>query len=162
MGASPVAITVLADIPVALQQGIVDGMGWTIGNLEPYGMATYVKYALEQPNVGAQSTFLAVNKAFYAQLPADLQSVVDNAIKRLNSVMGPIEDKHTDEGRKTLAAKYGIEFYTPPKEELARFNALLSQVREKWVTQVSAKGVPAREILDAYYSELEKRGVNVK
>jgi TRAP-type C4-dicarboxylate transport system substrate-binding protein len=115
-GFNPVAMP-WPDVPVALKQGVIDGLDHTpmVCNItkkfEVCKYYTYLDYA--------QGLFIWIfNKAWFNKLPADLQTVFTETV---HDVCADIREqtKVQEAVQITKASKAGIEFYTLPDEEMA-------------------------------------------
>jgi hypothetical protein len=61
---------------------------------------------------------------------------------------------------KELADKK-VELYNLPEKEAERWYERFRDVTRKWVADLEAKGLKAREVVRMYNEECEKRGVKV-
>jgi hypothetical protein len=58
-------------------------------------------------------------------------------------------------------AEKKVELYNLPTQEAERWYERFREVTKKWVADLEAKGLKAREVVKAYNEECEKRGVKV-
>ncbi len=98
--------------------------------------------------LGLQSDcrWTGMNQKLWNKLPADIQKVFDTMsdnedfTRRISQSL----DDGDKAGREYLI-KCGVEFYTPDKEEIARWEARLLPMREKWVDRMVEGGFASRE-----------------
>ncbi|MCG6894175.1 MAG: TRAP transporter substrate-binding protein [Desulfobacteraceae bacterium] len=115
-GINPVAMP-WPDVPVALKQGVIDGLDHTpmVCNItkkfEVAKYFTYVNYA--------QGLFIWIfNKAWFNSLPADLQKTFTEVVHDVCAdIRAQTKQQEIDEINKAKAA--GIEFITLPDEDMA-------------------------------------------
>jgi hypothetical protein len=115
-GINPVAMP-WPDVPVALKQGVIDGLDHTpmVCNItkkfEVAKYYTYVNYA--------QGLFIWIfNKAWFNSLPADLQKTFKEVVREVCAdIRVQTKQQEIDQIEKAKAA--GIEFITLPDEDMA-------------------------------------------
>lgn len=150
LGASPVAMPVPA-VGEALAKGVIDGA------LVPYEVVPSVKiqelvkfHSETDPSEPAiyTSTFVfAMNNARYEGLPPDLKKVIDaNSGADLSASIGAVFLKADGEGKKLTA---GNTTNVIPKEELANWRKAAQSVTDGWVAEMTSKGQPGQQLLDA-------------
>jgi TRAP-type C4-dicarboxylate transport system substrate-binding protein len=105
------------DVPVALKQGVIDGLDHTpmVCNItKKFEVAKY----FTQLNY-AQGLFIWVfNKAWYNKLPADLQKTFKETVRDVCAdIRAQVVQQETDQIAKAKAA--GIEFFQLSKKEMA-------------------------------------------
>lgn len=151
MGAEPVGMPVPA-LPEAMSKGTVDGA------LIPYEIAPALKLqelnrsATELPQDGRFGTsvfMVAMNKRAYEALPEDLRAVIDaNSGSHVAEEIGTLWEGFEDGGIDALAAA-GVERIVLSPEEGARFNAANATVVQRWIDEVSAKGIDGAALVAA-------------
>jgi TRAP-type C4-dicarboxylate transport system substrate-binding protein len=152
LGATPVGMPVPA-VTEALSKGVLDGT--TI----PWEVAPALKV---QELVKNHTTFagdralyvatfvVAMNKAAYSKLPADLKKVIDD---NSGAEMGAMFARSMDEGDKVgraLAEKAGNSIISLELAEVQRWRRTAASVETDWVNDVKGKGIDgARLAADA-------------
>jgi len=147
LGATPVGIPV-PELYLSIQKGVVDGtiMGWE-------GVKSFKLYELINYSTGLDFTTLSqglfMNWDSWNSLPPDIQKIIG---EELGTTWWATEkgklfhDQWAGEGKK-LAAEHGDQIYQLPPDEREKWIEAILPIREKWVGDMEAKGVPAREIL---------------
>jgi C4-dicarboxylate-binding protein DctP len=111
----------------------------------------------------------------YTNFGAIVGGVINMNLNRWNRLPKEVQDIMIEVGReytmdeaKAAAAeghaaiqvmqKAGVEFYTLPFEEMARWANLMPDVPNNMAKEAEAKGMPGRQVFKAYITELEKAG----
>ncbi len=151
MGATPVGAPV-PKIPEFLSKGIVDSVLVPFEIVGPLKLNELVDYhiILDDPKVERinTSTFMiAMNRAKYESLPADLRKVIDNnSGMNIAKWIGEIWEAAEKPG-KELAAKSGEIFALPPAE-VAKLRAMTEgPVTERWIKDVAKKGIDGEALV---------------
>ena len=69
-----------AETAIALERGVVDGLGYTYGGLADRGLAEYLKYVIDHPFYTQNSAILFNMKA-WKSLPDDLKDKIESIMK---------------------------------------------------------------------------------
>jgi TRAP-type transport system periplasmic protein len=151
MGATPVGMPVPA-VPESLSKGVIDGA------VIPYEVAPglkvheLTKFAAETPsNANAlYTTFfvMAMNKAKYDALPADLKAVIDkNSGLETSAFLGRTQAGADEKGRKIFAATPGYTISTISAAELANWKTITDPIDDAWVQDIDKKGLNGKQML---------------
>ncbi len=136
----------------ALAQGVLDGalFPWeVVPGLKLHELAKFHTEMPGSPTFYASTFVLAMNKAKYESLSADLKKVIDdNSGVSVAALGGRVFDTMGDNGRKIAAAR-GNSFYEMPASEIARWKKLLEPMYADWIKEVSAKGYDGQKLFDA-------------
>ena len=92
---------------------------------------------------------VAMNQKKWDSLPEDVKKVIDETT---GLVMSEEAGRVYDNVRpimKDLCLKKGMEAIELPDSEKEKLKALSLPLREEWVKEMEAKGLPGREVLDA-------------
>jgi len=123
------------DVPVALKQGVIEGLNHTpmVCNItkkfEVAKYYTYIDYA--------QGLFIWVfNKAWFAKLPPDLQKIFVEVVR---DVSADIRDqtKMQEAVQIMKASKNGIQFFTLPQEQMATLKKKGNAVHKKYAGEIN-------------------------
>ncbi len=161
LGAIPVGMPLPA-IPDALSKGTIDGcvLPWEVvpsvkvqeltrfhSDFDPAGGALYT------------ATFvMAMNKARYNGLPADLRKVIDaNAGLATSGWLGRMQQANDPAGRKAAEAR-GNTVYTIPPAEAQEFRRKARLVEAEWIEDLNRRGLDGRQLLDTARALIEKHG----
>ncbi len=141
LGATPVGMPV-SQVPEALSKGVIDGA------LVPFEVVPAIKaneltkfHSVTDPSEAALyvTTFLfAMNKEKYADLPAELQKVIDaNSGIGLSGQIGRIFGESDASGRKTVPES---SINIIPRGEIDQWKALAQPVIDGWVKDMNGRG----------------------
>lgn len=151
LGAVPIAIP-MPDVYQALDKGVVDGMATPWEAISGFRFYEVSKYYTHVP-LSAVAFSLCVNKQKWASLPADVRD-------QIMSVSGLAGSKFWGKNyfdasepatiEKIKAGNHEMVRYTPPADEVARWQKLAEPLWEDWVKRMEAKGQrDARAVLNA-------------
>lgn len=135
LGASPIGMP-LPQVPEALAQGVVSGcvIPWEV--VPSLKINEFVEHHTELPGSPTfyTSTFiLAMNKARYDSLPAELRQVIDaHSGLEQAALAGAAWDKASSVAREEVA-QGGNEIFTLPEEEAVRWRQATQPVVDAWV-----------------------------
>jgi len=154
MGASPVGMS-MAEVPEALQTGIIEGNVSSREVLMDFKLAEYIKYVTEYPLT--INTFVAVmNKDVWNSLPPDVQKVIDELSPEMAVWTGEYMDNHVKESLEWCKNEQGLEVITLTPEEKARWDKIVKPLQDEYVKELAAKGLPAEEYKKRLYELMEK------
>jgi TRAP-type C4-dicarboxylate transport system substrate-binding protein len=148
VGAQPVGLPVTG-VPEALSKGVIDGT--TI----PWEVTT----ALKVPELVKNHTefsgkalytitfVLAMNKAKYDSLPADLKKVIDENSGQEFSAFAGKTQAGADGPARENAVKAGNNIITISEADTAKWRELSQPVYDQWATDVSAKGIDGKALI---------------
>ncbi len=143
-GATPVSMPIpaLAD---ALSKGVIDGavIPWeVVPSVKVHEMVKF--HAETDPSMPALYTavfLLAMNKASYEKLPADLKKVIDaNSGVEFAGWAGSIWDASAPAARK-LALDRGNQINVIPATELSRWDQAARGLAAQWIADMSNRGL---------------------
>lgn len=147
IGAVPTSVPA-TEVYTSLERGAVDAVSFP----STYAHASYKVHEIGSwftTNLapGTQACPTLINKNAWATLPAQYQKLFDEARPLVKQALVSAYGK-ADE-RNIPLFKRKLEFVTYSAPELASFRKLAAQpVWDKWVAETSAKGAPAKELLD--------------
>jgi TRAP-type C4-dicarboxylate transport system substrate-binding protein len=151
LGANPVAMPV-PDLPPSLSKKVVDGafIPWEI--IPPLKIHELTKYQIDGENntrFGTTTFMIAMNKDSYNKLPDDLKAVIDkNSGPEWWKEVGQIWTDSEKPGIK-MAVDSGNEHIVIPEAELENFRKALEPVVNRWVEEVTAKGIDGQALVNA-------------
>lgn len=151
MGAEPVGLPVPA-LPEAMSKGVVDGALTTYEIVPALNLQELDRFTTELPNgdrFGTAVFMVAMNKDVYEDLPDDLKAVIDaNSRENVAAEIGAMWEGFEQSGIDALQSA-GVENIVLPEEEAAKFRAANEQVVQRWIEEVSAKGIDGAELVEA-------------
>jgi TRAP-type C4-dicarboxylate transport system substrate-binding protein len=152
LGAVPVGMPV-PQVTESLSKGVIDGA------LLPYEVVPATKvhevtrFASETdpklPGLYTSVFMVAMNKAKYESLPADLKKVVDaNSGVTLSATAGRLYDEAAPASRKMVQER-GNQINVIPAAELAKWQQATDRLDDEWVAEVSKRGHDGKALLEA-------------
>jgi TRAP-type C4-dicarboxylate transport system substrate-binding protein len=149
LGAQPVSLP-LNDLREALDKGTLDGAALPFEILGALRLEEALRFHTSfgsEPGIFSAVFLLAMNKAKYESLPADLRQVIDaNSGRSLSRRAGAVWDQAEALGEEA-AKDHGNEFYVMPKSELLIWRAAAMSVTDQWVSDMDAKGLDGEKML---------------
>ena len=153
-GANPEAI-IMTEVFLALQKGVVEGCFLPYAPLRPRRMADL----LHTHTVGdfvANAFYVVMNKKKWNQIsPADQKAIM----KVSGLAAAQMSGRDFDRSQKRDIAwmkKKGDQFFVLEAKERSRWARRILPLREQWVKKLSAKGLPAKQVLSDALSMLGK------
>lgn len=150
LGATPVSMPV-PQVGDALSKGVIDGAVVPYEVVPAVKIQELVKYHSEtdpsEPAFYTSTFVLAMNKAKYDSLPADLKKVIDNNSGIALSGMAGKAFLQADAEGKKLTTKNTTNVIPP--SELAAWKKLGDKQAADWVAEMNGKGFKGQEMLDA-------------
>lgn len=150
LGASPVSMPVI-DIPLALQEGAVDGVlvPWEI--IPPLKLQNQTKYQIEgagKTRFGTLVFQVSMNKDRWNSLPTDIRKAFKDASGRDRLVeLGRATRRIEDEGLE-VALSAGNSHVELTEEETSEILMALEQVVDRWIAEVGRKGIDGARIVE--------------
>jgi TRAP-type C4-dicarboxylate transport system substrate-binding protein len=144
LGATPVGVQPAEQLE-QLQKGMLDGVFIDYGGAGiAFKMGGTVKYSTEMYSyVG--SFGIGMNPEFYAKLPSDLRTIIDQSVAGVEKEVGEGWDALDALGKKALMDAGGHALQLSAADR-ARFQVIGAQVAEARIRELEAKGLPARAV----------------
>lgn len=161
MGATPIGAPV-PKIPEMLSKGVVDTVLIPYEVTLPLKVDEMVDYhtvlAGDVSRVNSSVFIIAMNKARYESLSADLKKVIDdNSGMHLAQWLGDIWN--AAEGPGEAKARASGEIITMPAAEVAKLRAMIEQpVIDRWVAEMKKKGIDGRKLVAQARALIAKYG----
>jgi TRAP-type C4-dicarboxylate transport system substrate-binding protein len=159
LGATPVGMP-LPNIPDALSKGTINGavIPWEV--VPSVKVQELTKFHAEfDPAGGAlyTTTFvMAMNKAKYNSLPADLKKIIDaNSGIETSGWLGKTQNAGDPAGRKT-ATDRGNTVYTIGAAEAQEFRRASRTIEFEWVEDMNKRGFDGKKLLDGARALIDK------
>ena len=145
-GANPVGMPMPATVE-ALQKGVVQGLFSSLEVMKDFKFAEFCRYVTRTDTV--IYPFAAVmNMKKWNSLPRDVQRVIDDMAREHAEWVGVYNDNHWKEAMEWAVETYNVEVIRLSGEEKARWDRLLEPIVDKWIADASAKGLPAKQIVE--------------
>jgi TRAP-type C4-dicarboxylate transport system substrate-binding protein len=158
LGATPVGMPV-PDLPQALSTGAVDGalIPWEI--IPPLKIQELTQYQIEGPDherLGTTTFQISMNQGTWDSLPPDLQEVVArNSGEEFAREVGAVW-RASEEVGIGVAVDDGNELITLSEEEMQAFRTAMEPVVQRWIDDVTAKGIDGQALVDAARAAIAK------
>ena len=151
LGAEPVGMPV-PTLPEAMSKGVVDGALIPFEIVPPLKLQELNQSTTELPDgdrLGTAVFMVAMNQEAYDALPDDLKAVIDaNSGSNVAAEIGAKWEAVEDGGINALSAA-GVERIVLSNEEAAKVNAASETVVQRWVDEVSKKGLDGAGLVQA-------------
>ncbi len=140
------------ELPQALSKKVVDGalIPWEI--IPALKLQDLTKYQIEgydKTRFGTTTFQVSMNKDKWDSLPKDIQQIfIDNSGEDWLKEVGRIWRENDDEGI-AIAEKAGNEHIVLTKEQTDAFKTKLEPVVDRWVKEVSSKGIDGEALVKA-------------
>jgi TRAP-type C4-dicarboxylate transport system substrate-binding protein len=158
-GATPVGM-LLPQISDSISKGVIDAavVPWEV--VPAVKLDELAKFHSEFPAGMAlyTTTFvMAMNKAKYDSLPADLKKVIDaNSGVETSGWLGKTQEGNDVPVRKMVAEKKPGSTYTFTEADTAAFRKASDPVDDEWVKEISGKGFDGKALLQAAKDLIKK------
>lgn len=151
LGANPAGMPV-PDLPQALSKKVVDGalIPWEIiPALKLQDLTQYQIEGHDKARFGTTTFQVSMNLDRWNGLPEDIQRIfLDNSGEEWLAEVGEIWRKSDDAGIE-IAQKAGNTHVVLSEEETAAFREALEPVVQRWIEEVSAKGIDGKALVEA-------------
>lgn len=145
LGVNVIALPV-EELSQAMERKMIDGMPNSNPLIEQLQAWQYYKYR-NDPGAVNGSSFFAINKKAFDQLPADLQQIVMEAGREM-TLRGRELLKAEDEGIIPLLDEKGMETFVVPDEIVAQMR---NTGKQAWTEWAAATGPKAQEMMEATF-----------
>jgi len=158
IGATPVKTSV-PELPLALSKKVVDGALIPFEIIPPLKIQEQTKYQIEGPGgkrFGTTTFQVAMNQKVWDKLPKDIQKVfMDNSGPEWQREVGNIWDA-SEKGGLGVATKAGNTHIQLTDAEWAVFEEKTAPVVDRWIKEVSKKGIDGRKLYDLAVAAVNK------
>lgn len=155
IGAVPVFMP-LGDVYLAMQTGTVDGIVTCPPLFLAYKLYEVAKYGT-LCTFGCVTEGVVMNKDSWERTPDDLKPIIEEVCSNPFHTSGGLAKEVYPVMMKEIADN-GVELYTLPDNEAQRWYAGFQEQTRKWVADLEAKGLPAKDVVKMFNEECEKRG----
>jgi TRAP-type C4-dicarboxylate transport system substrate-binding protein len=158
IGAEPIFMP-LGDVYLAMETGTVDGIVTCPPQFLAYKLHEVAKYGVVT-TFGCVSEGVIMNAESWKKIPEELKPVVDEVTHNPYQMTGGLTRDVYKKMVKEITDKK-VELYPLPAKEAERWYERFREVTRRWVADLEAKKLPAKEVVKMYNEECEKRGVKV-
>jgi TRAP-type C4-dicarboxylate transport system substrate-binding protein len=156
LGAEPVFMP-LGDVYLSMQTGTIDGLVTCPPLVLAFKLFEVAKYGTVS-TFGCVTEGVIMNQKTWEKTPDDLKPIILEVCKNPFRTSGGLNRDVYKVMMKEIADK-GVNLYQIPKEQQARWAKLFQEETKKWVQDLEAKGIPAKEAVLYYNEEGHKHGV---
>jgi len=156
LGFTPINMSI-PDVYLAVEKGVMDGVISSVSLITSRKFGEIMKRVTSGPTLGGAPFIIVMNPAKWGKLPPDVQKAFNDLGGMYGAEFfgkGMVNDE--TEARQDGARMFGVEFYTLPAAELARWNKRLEPVQEDWVKSMESKGLAARKVFEEYKRFVQK------
>lgn len=149
LGATPVGMPVPA-VPEALSKGVLDGttIPWEVTKALKVPELVENHTEFTGPMMYTLTFILAMNKDKYADLPEDLQAVIDeNSGLKFSMFAGETQQSYDDPARE-IALDLGNNVVTLDEDVSSEWAKAAAPVYSDWVGEMSGKGIYGAALID--------------
>lgn len=143
-----------------LQKGVIDGAVLTWDTMDIFGLSELIKYVTLPAQFFLTPAFQAMNLNVWNSLPADIQKAIMSQSGLEGSYNVSMCNKGSQELLLGIMKEKGYKFeemITLSPQEVARWEEIGGKpIRDKWVADIEAKGLPGRAVLDELFSLVKK------
>lgn len=157
LGATPVQMGT-SDLYLSLKTGVVDGASIGHMAIDAWKLQEVIKYFAWGFSFGSTVNGWAMNKDAWKKIPDDLKPMVEDEIRKVNRLANVPCDVLLEPHFK-LMRDAGVEVYTLSQEQVKPWYEPVKPAVSKWVSDMEAKGLPAKKLLDIFREECQKRSV---
>lgn len=149
LGATPVAMPITKAYH-ALNTGVVDALLVPPSVIRSFKIGEVAKYFTTGIPTGHSPFFIAMNRRSWDGLSAEHKALIEKtAGAKLSTLAAAVYDKAGAGGLKSVTGTGKHEIIALPPEEIAKAQALLLAARQQIVSELEAKGIPAKAVIAA-------------
>ena len=145
----------MPETPEALQKGVVKGLFSSLEVLKDMKFAELCKY-VTLTNTAVYPFAVVMNMDSWNRLPKDVQQVMEELGREQCIWTGTYMDNHVEEAVEWSQKTQGVEVIELSKEEKARWDKPLEPIVSQWIKDMSAKGIPAAQIVEDIKSMIKR------
>ena len=168
LGATPRAMP-MGEAYEALSKGVVEGQFAVPETLKGWKHAEVVNFVSIPPISTSSCQFVVMNKKKWTALPPDIQKVFTDVSVQFVDYHGYVWNYYDIQGLEYFQSLPGRELIEIPNAQRAEWEDAVRGVRENYIKEKTAMGLPAKEYLDyfdgriKYWDEREpKIAISVK
>jgi len=155
LGMSPVTMG-MGDIYTGLEKGVIEGVVLPNDVLKARKLAEVLHYGTNV-SLGYQTFYLVMNTEKYNGLPADVRKVIDDLSgDYLVDLFAKAQYDINQEGERFAVEKCNFQFVDLTPAEMARWEEVLKPLWDQAATNLDAKKLPGKKILEELQALLVK------
>ena len=143
-----VAVSMMPDETfMNLQTGVIDGVYFDASSIWDFGMQDIIK-SITYANFAGGVFNCIMNLDTWNSLPAEYQQIITEAAAKVPALKDEVQWRLNDEYLDKAINEYGMEYIELPPEDLHKITETLYPIREDWVEEMEAMGLPGQQLLD--------------
>ncbi|OEH86953.1 hypothetical protein BHU72_01465 [Desulfuribacillus stibiiarsenatis] len=146
LGGTPVSMS-MSEAYLALDSGIVKGILGPTDILKGFKIAEVTKNVVKAPSLYNIVFVKVMNQKTWDSLPADVQKIFDEVNAEFVKKYGTLRAEHAIVGLQYAIEKHGMNVIELSPEEEKKWLDAISNVQDKWATDVSKNGVNGQDVL---------------
>jgi len=156
LGAEPVFMP-LGDVYLAMETGTIDGLVTCPPLVLAFKLHEVAKHGVIT-TFGCVTEGVVMNKKSWERTPDDLKKIIEEVVGNPFATTGGLN--HEVYGTMMKEIKdHGVEVYQLPREEEERWFKGFQEETRKWVADLEAKGLSAKEAVKMYSRIVEQKGL---
>ena len=148
------------DAYMMLQKGIAEAVFISGLGLKEFHWDEFIHYIIDPLRVGTAVHTVAMNKNTYMKLPDDVKAILEdmNADAQTSLKLSAAFENIYQAVIKDYLSTGGGQLIKWSDAENAKLNLAAADLWKNWIATQEKKGIPAREVIDAYYNGLKALG----
>ncbi len=149
MGSTPVGMPVPA-VPEGLSKGVIDGttIPWEVTGALKVPELVHNHTEFEGNALYVLTFVLAMNKAKYEGMPADLQKVIDDNSGLEFSIFAGGTQSDSDGPARQAAVDLGNNIVTVSGDDLKAWQDVAQPIYAEWIADMDSKGIDGQALID--------------
>jgi TRAP-type C4-dicarboxylate transport system substrate-binding protein len=139
-----------AEVYDAIQRGVVDGTFGPQCSILEHNFHEVAKELL-QFELYVTPLFVSMNKNSWNKISPEDQAAIQELLDQLPEKIGNQYDTRLEADKK-IWEENGLIMYSLPEEEMQKIHTMLEPLIDKWLSDMEAKGIPARDV----YEEIKR------
>lgn len=154
-GANPIGMPI-SKLQMSLQKKVIDGMLTPFSAVIDFSLWDLVKHITEL-DMYLSPMVVVMNKKSWDSLPGFAKKVIDEASgEQWGLHAAGVYDNHDQNTVNQNKESKKFKLYKLPMSEKKRFVAQVKEMETDWANDVSKKGIPAKELLEAVHASAER------
>lgn len=155
LGANPVGMPI-TKLTISLQKKVIDGTLTSYSAVTDFRLFDLIKY-ISEAHFYVTPMLVVMNKNKWNSLPDYARTAIDTAAgKTWGLHAADVYDEHDTNTVLEINKRGKIHIYKFNKSQIAELKAKMARMKTDWVKDISKKGIPAKEILEAAQSALAR------
>jgi TRAP-type mannitol/chloroaromatic compound transport system substrate-binding protein len=138
----------------ALSSGVIDATDWASpGQNQEVGLYKAAKFSINASH-SMPTTEISFAKKRWESLPADVKTVIEQSVKKLDASM-KVQMRELDDKALTQMRSDGVQIITWGKDEIAKMRSIVARVQ----MELGGRNAQARALVDSHRAFMQKQGL---